>query len=107
MIGQDVFRYLPPEASAIVELAQRQGLLDNQKPPTYLAPNLCTVLSLMLAVPSLGYSLLFMPLVWVAQHDRTNRRLQQLRLQLQHVEARDPQAPMCRPSEEPGFYSRG
>ncbi len=124
VIGLDVFRSLPPEASAIVERAQRHGLPGSQPPPAYLAPDLCTVLSLLLAVPSLGYSLLFMPVVWVAQHERTNRRLERLRLQLEHFDqvacpdgGRIPQIhsgegenlspPLHRRNDPPGLYSRG
>jgi hypothetical protein len=86
VIGSGVFRFLPPEARTIVERAQRHGLPGSQPPPAYLAPDLCTVLSLLLVVPTLGYSLLLMPLVWVGQHERTNRRLERLRLQLEQFD---------------------
>jgi hypothetical protein len=119
-----VLRFLPPESRAIVERAQRQGLPGSQPPPAYLAPDLCTVLSLLLAVPSFGYSLLFMPLVWVAQHERTNRRLERLRLHLDlldeaacpdggriprihSTEGKDRPTPLHRRSVTPGLYSRG
>lgn len=124
LIGRVVFRYLPPEDCAIVERAQRHELPGSQPPPAYLAPDLCTVLSLLLAVPTLGYSLLLMPLVWVAQHERTNRRLEQLRLQLEQLDqtgcpdggriprihagdGEDVPPPLAWRNVPPGLYGRG
>lgn len=76
-------RYLPPEDQAIVAQARGCGLLGGGDSPGYLSPDLCTALALLLAVPTLGYSLLFVPIAWVAQHERTNHRLARLRRQLE------------------------
>lgn len=81
-----MFRFLPPEASVIVKQAQLHRLPGSQPPPAYLTPGSCTVLMLLLAVPTLGYSLLLVPLLWVAQHDRTDRRIELLRSQLRQVD---------------------
>ena len=80
-------RYLPPEAEALVHQARSRGLLDHTEAPGYLSPDLCTALSLLLAVPTFGYSLLFVPIAWVAQHERTNHRLARLRGQLERAGA--------------------
>ena len=76
-------RFLPPEEQAIVCRAQELGLAGASPSPAYLRPDWCTGLSLALAIPTLGYSLLFVPILWVAQHDRTIRRLSHLRGQLE------------------------
>jgi hypothetical protein len=83
-------RFLPAEEQAMVIEAQARGIPESFPTPAYLSPNLCTVLSLVLALPTLGYSLLMVPILWVAQHDHTDRRLRRLRLQLErqsHVNA--------------------
>jgi hypothetical protein len=95
-------RYLPPEDQVIVEQARGIGLLAGADAPAYLSPDLCTALSLLLAVPTLGYSLLFVPIAWVAQHERTNHRLARLRGQLERVAAHgdakpEPTLPTSRP----------
>jgi hypothetical protein len=76
-------RFLPPEEQAIVCRAQELGLSGASPSPAYLCPDWCTGLSLALAIPTLGYSLLFVPILWVAQHERTLRRLAHLRGQLE------------------------
>jgi hypothetical protein len=76
-------RFLPPEDQAIVCLAQELGLTGASPSPAYLRPEWCTGLSLALAIPTLGYSLIVVPILWVAQHDRTLRRLAHLRGQLE------------------------
>jgi len=76
-------RFLPAEEQAMVIEAQARGFRESFPPPAYLSPNLCTALSLILALPTLGYSLLLVPILWVAQHDHTNQRLRRLRLQLE------------------------
>ncbi len=65
------------------------GLEGATRPPAYLSPQWCTALSLWLALPTLGYSLIFVPLLWVIQHDRTATRLARLRLELEEVSRRD------------------
>jgi hypothetical protein len=40
-------------------------------------------LSVLFAVPTFGYSLIVVPLLWVIQHDRTAARLATLRLELE------------------------
>ena len=72
-------RFLPPEEQAIVGRAQALGLAGATPPPAYLSPGLCTALSLGLALPSLGTSLLLVPILFVAQHDRTAQRIGVLR----------------------------
>ncbi|MFM7733762.1 MAG: hypothetical protein ACKO6F_09985 [Cyanobium sp.] len=91
-----VFRFLPPEASLVVEHAQRCGLPGSQPAPGYLSPDLCTAVSLLLAVPSLGYSLLLVPLVWVAQYEHTDRRIERLRCQLKQRDENRPGASSLR-----------
>lgn len=81
-------RFLPPEEQCLVARAQASGLPEAYPAPGYLCPNLCTALSLFLMVPTYGLSLLFVPILWVVQHDRTDHRLNRLRQQLQKDLAR-------------------
>jgi hypothetical protein len=76
-------RFLPPEEQAIVDRAEALGLEGALPRPAYLSPGLCTGLSLLLAVPTLGYSLLLMPILWVAQYERTAHRIMRLRRKLE------------------------
>jgi len=76
--------YLSPEERAIVDQARRLQLLSDS-PPAYLSPNLCTALSLVLAIPTLGFSLLFVPIVWVAQYDHTARKIATLKIRIAAV----------------------
>ena len=76
-------RFLPPEEQAIVCRAQALGLAEAFPTPAYLSPEWCTTFSLLLAVPTLGYSLLLVPILWVVQHDRTASRISTLRRQLE------------------------
>jgi hypothetical protein len=76
-------RHLSPQQLALVEEAQRRGLSGSESAPGYLSPGLCTLLSLLLAVPTLGYSLVFVPILWVVQYERTDHRLRLLRRQLE------------------------
>lgn len=75
-------RFLPPEEQTLVCRAQALGLAGARPTPAYLSPTWCTALSLLLALPTLGYSLLLVPILWVVQHDRTAHRLRRLRRQL-------------------------
>jgi hypothetical protein len=94
-------RYLPPEADAIVQQARSRGMLASGDVPGYLSPDLCTALALLLALPTLGYSLLFVPIAWVAQHERTNDRLQRLRRQLEQTGV-SAEAPPSAAMQQPG-----
>jgi hypothetical protein len=76
-------RFLPAEEQVIVDRALALGLNGAVPAPAYLSPNLCTVLSFLLAVPSLGFSLVLVPILWVAQYDRTKHRIMDLRKQLE------------------------
>ncbi len=76
-------RFLPAEDQVVIERALALGLNDAVPAPAYLSPNLCTVLSFLLAVPSLGFSLVLVPILWVAQYDRTKHRIMGLRKQLE------------------------
>jgi hypothetical protein len=76
-------RFLPPKEQALVCRAQALGLAGATPTPAYLSPTWCTALSLLLALPTLGYSLLLVPILWVVQHDRTAHRLGRLRRQLE------------------------
>lgn len=78
---------LPPEYQALVKKARSFGLLDMDEVLGYLSPDLCTLLSLLLALPTLGYSLLLVPIVWVAQSERTNTRLNRLRQAVARIES--------------------
>jgi len=76
-------RYLPPEDQAVLDQALELGLHDGVSLPAYLSPHLCTALSFLLAVPSLGFSLVLVPILWVAQYDRTKHRILCLQQQLE------------------------
>jgi hypothetical protein len=76
-------RLLACEDQAIVDQALEQGLHDVAPPPAYWSPHLCTTLSFLLAVPSLGFSLVLVPILWVAQYDRTQHRIMCLQKQLE------------------------
>jgi hypothetical protein len=78
-------RFLPPEEQEIVNMAKAIGLDRASPPPAYLSPHWCMVLSVVLALPTFGYSLIVVPVLWVIQHDRTATRLTQLRLELEGV----------------------
>ena len=82
-------RFLPPDEQEIDSRARILGLDGAIPPPSDLSPQWCTALSLWLALPTLGYSLIFVPLLWVIQHDRTATRLARLRLELEAVSARE------------------
>jgi hypothetical protein len=74
--------FLPFEDQVIVDRALALGLNDAVPPPAYLSPHLCTVLSFLLAVPTLGFSIVLVPILWVAQYDRTKHRIICLHKQL-------------------------
>ena len=76
-------RFLPFEDQAIVDRALALGLNDAAPPPAYLSPHLCTVLSFLLAVPTWGFSIVLVPILWVAQYDRTKHRIIGLQKQLE------------------------
>jgi hypothetical protein len=76
-------RFLPAEDQVIVDRALALGLNDAVPAPAYLSPHLCTALSFLLAVPSLGFSLVLVPILWVAQYDRTKHRIMGLQKQLE------------------------
>jgi hypothetical protein len=78
-------RFLPPDEQAIVCQAQELGLAGASPSPAYLHPDWCIGLSLALALPTFGYSLIVVPILWVAQHDQTIRRLAHLRDQLETI----------------------
>ncbi|MEB3304579.1 MAG: hypothetical protein VKL58_00020 [Cyanobacteriota bacterium] len=78
-------RFLPSEEQGIVDMAKAIGLDGASPPPAYLSPHWCTVLSVLLALPTFGYSLILVPILWVIQHDRTATRLTLLRLELERV----------------------
>jgi len=71
------------EEHAIVEQASQGGLLDHQAAPTYLPAWICSLLSFGLALPTLGFSLILIPILWVAQHDHTAGRIAKLKQQLE------------------------
>ena len=76
-------RFLPREDQAILDQALELGLQDSATPPAYLSPHLCTALSFLLAIPSLGFSLVLVPILWVAQYERTKHRILCLQKQLE------------------------
>lgn len=71
-----------PEEETVVQEAIRQGLVSQHSIPSYLPASWCTLLAFGLAPPSLGFSLLLVPLLWVAQHDHTSHRISLLRQRL-------------------------
>jgi len=70
---------LSAEEHALVARAQELGLCSASEAPGFLSPGLCTTLSLLLALPTFGYSLIMVPLIWYAQHERASARIAQLR----------------------------
>ena len=78
---------LTPEEETVVQEAIRQGLVSQHSTPSYLPASWCTLLSFVLAPPSLGFSLLLVPLLWVAQHDLTTYRIGRLRQRLRSGDA--------------------
>jgi hypothetical protein len=74
---------LSPDDQHIVLVAQQMGLLRNDRPPSYLGPNLCIYLSIALAPLTLGFSFLFVPILWVIQHDLTASQLVRLRSEIE------------------------
>jgi hypothetical protein len=82
-------RFLPPDEQEIVSRAQAIGLDGATPAPAYLCPHWCTGLSLLLTLPTFGYSLIVVPLLWVIQHDRTATRLARLRLELKELAERE------------------
>ncbi|MCP9848471.1 hypothetical protein [Cyanobium sp. Morenito 9A2] len=87
------------EERSIVMEAVRCGLLDPNDTPTYFPPRYCTPLSLLLVPFTLGFSLLFVPILWVAQHEITGQRMARLREKLQRqqqaLEPADEDQPMA------------
>jgi hypothetical protein len=73
---------LSTEEHAILHQAREQGLLDREESVDYLPGWLCSVLGITLVPLSLGFSLVFVPIVWIVQHDRTATRIARLRHQL-------------------------
>jgi hypothetical protein len=73
---------LTPEEQSVIEEAIRLGVLDAARTPSYLPGWSCTLLSFGLALPTLGYSLILVPLIWVAQHEHTGSRIANLRERL-------------------------
>jgi hypothetical protein len=73
---------LTPEEEQVVQAAIRQGLISQQSPPRYLPASWCTLLSFVLVPPTLGFSLVVVPLLWVVQHDLTAHRITTLRQRL-------------------------
>jgi hypothetical protein len=74
--------FLPPEEQAVVDRARAIGLAGSGRDPAYLCPTLCTALTLLLAIPTLGFSLVLVPILWVAQYEHTGARIQRLRREL-------------------------
>ena len=83
---------LDAQEQQLVQRAVAAGLLDPARKPAYGSARLCTVLSLALALPTLGTSLLVVPLLWVLQHDRTATTLARLQRELEAAGAGTQQA---------------
>jgi len=83
---------LTPEEQSIVERARLLGIAEAEPVPAYWSPALCTALSFLLAPPTLGYSLIVVPLIWVTQHEHTRARLATLRARLLPSAAPSPEA---------------
>ena len=77
--------FLTSDEDRIVQAARQRGLLANQAPPEYLPAWSCTLLSCLLALPTLGFSFLFVPILWVVQHEITAGRIARLRVRLHSV----------------------
>jgi hypothetical protein len=88
---------LSGEEFAIVRQARDAGLLEQEESLAYLPGWLCSVLSIALVPLSLGFSLVFVPIVWIAQHDRTATRIARLRHQLSSA------CPLCGGKERQDF----
>lgn len=75
-------RHLSAEQLSLLAEARRCGLQGCDPAPGFLSPALCTTLALLLALPSFGFSLLLVPILWLVQYEHTDHRLRQLRRQL-------------------------
>jgi hypothetical protein len=67
----------------MIEIARRRGFLDGKGAPNYLPPRQCTLLTFLLALPTLGFSLVLVPILWVVQYEHTSGRLRLLKEQLE------------------------
>ena len=76
---------LSPAEQSIIEEAIQLGVLDAARTPSYLPGWPCTLMSFGLALPTLGFSLVFVPLIWVAQHEHTGSRIAKLRDRLKRT----------------------
>lgn len=74
---------LPIEDRALVEQARRQGIVGPHESFEYPPGWLCTLLSVGLVPLTLGFSLVFVPIVWIVRSDRTAHRINRLRARLQ------------------------
>jgi uncharacterized iron-regulated membrane protein len=74
---------LNAQEQRLVQRALAAGLLEPTRTPAYGSARLCTLISLALALPTLGTSLLVVPLLWVLQHDRTATNLARLQRELE------------------------
>lgn len=79
-------KILSPEEQALVARAQALGLCKASQSPGFLSPRACTTLSLLMALPTFGLSLIVVPLIWYAQHDRASARMALLQRQLGHAQ---------------------
>ena len=81
-----------PRSAVGDEEAIRLGLLAAARPPFALPGWSRTLLSFGLALPTLGYMRVFVPLIRVAQHDHTGHHIAELRERIKRKgrPARDP-----------------
>ena len=100
---------LTAEERRVVSAALQRGLVEATAAPAYLPAPLCTLLSFLLILPTLGTSLLLVPLIWVAQHDHTRQRILRLQGDLQKAPQPIARAPgqacfrSCGPHEKPAI----
>ncbi|MEI6616371.1 MAG: hypothetical protein WCL59_07300, partial [Cyanobium sp. ELA507] len=73
---------LTREQKDTIEMARQRGFLEGQSSPRYLPPRQCTLLTFLLALPTLGFSLVLVPILWVVQYEHTSGRLRRLKEQL-------------------------
>lgn len=106
MSGAGAAMMLSPEDQQITLVAQQMGLLSKNRTPNYLGPNLCIFVSIALAPVTLGFSFLFVPLLWVIQHDLTASKIARLRIKIENQTRMPSQASRPVPPKQDQSNSR-
>lgn len=76
---------LSPQERLILDRGRRVGLIRANRLVGYWRWGWCLLLSIPLAFPSFGLSLLLLPLIWLLQHRHTRFRIEQWALDLREI----------------------